>query len=253
VIVTAAVVVVVGVTALVVVRSTGSGEDADPAASEIVRIGPTSGEQVEGYVDRAGTALANAGSGSVLALVSLTAYQKPTDLVATLSTYQVKRVYARVPADGIQTRLDSYPVITAAVDIPAGMRSLALRRAQEAAREKAEAARITDPAKRKLATDNALISQGEAAAYQDGCGCLYGAVVSAPADRLQELSQKPGIRVVEPAPAGTEIARAVFVPLQPEQTDVVKPPPDSGAPASPGPSGWTRSTPTPTQSQVPVR
>lgn len=247
-IVAAAAVVVLAVAALVVIR-VYAPEEERTASTEVVRVGPTSGENVEAYADRAGSALENAGSGSIIALVSLTAYQRPADLVGLVSSYKVLKVYARVPADNIQTRVDSYPVITAAVDIPAGMTRLSLARAQEANQEKADAAKIADPRQRKLATDNALISQGEAAAYRDGCACLYGVVVSAPADRLQELAQRTGIRVVEPAERVKDVSRGVFVPLQPEQKDVVEPPSDpdlapSSSPAvTPGRSSSVASKP----------
>jgi hypothetical protein len=39
---------------------------------------------------------------------------------------------------------------------------------------------------------------------------------------------------VDPAPAVTDLARAVFLPPLPEQSDTARPPDDSGASAWPG-------------------
>lgn len=211
----------------------------DDTVGNVPRIGPTDGAQVGAYLSASSAELAALPAGTpVWALVGLSGYQRPDALPALLTGYSVRRVVTRVPLPGVQTQLVTLVVDRLAVDVPAGMSRIAAEKegAAESAGSAARTAGSADLA--EVYTSIADVQRREATAYRQLCACVYAAVVRASPAQLRTLAQRPGVRVVDPAPEVTRLDRATFVPLLPEQSGTVGPPSDNSA----GPS----TTPSPT-------
>ncbi|WP_051571244.1 hypothetical protein [Cryptosporangium arvum] len=211
----------------------------DDTVGNVPRVGPADGQVVDAYRSAASAELAALPAGKpVWALVGLAAYQRPDALPALLDGYTVNRVVARVPLPGVQTQLVTLVVDRLAVDVPAGMNRTASDKERAAADAATAAKSAATPDLTAVYTAAADVQRREAAAYRQLCACVYAAVVRAAPDRLRALAQRPGIRVIDPAPEVTRLDRATFVPLLPEQSGTVGPPSDNSA----GPS----TTPSPT-------
>jgi hypothetical protein len=104
---------------------------------------------------------------------------------------------------------------------------------------------------RRVYDSGAAVAAAEATAYRSSCPCVYAAVIRATPAVLEEISTRPEVRAVDPAPEVRRLDRAVFLPPLPEQDDVVRPPADTALP-SPDPTGTARSSvePGPTGSPV---
>ncbi|WP_054565835.1 hypothetical protein [Frankia sp. R43] len=177
------------------------GAAAGPVEPSIV-VGPAAGDAAGAYADRTRSELeslsAAAPAADLYAVVSLTAYQTPAELVRTLADYRVTEVFFRVPPDGAET---SANVRDPVADVESAFDSAA-DAAETLAREDTDA----------VAAQRAHL---EAMALRARCGCLYAAVVRAPAERLLELTRRGPVRTVHPAPPGSSPSAVRFVPLDP--------------------------------------
>jgi hypothetical protein len=81
-----------------------------------------------------------------------------------------------------------------------------------------------DLALRESYADGARIAAAEADALRRRIACVYAAVVRGAASALSATAGRAGVRVVDPAPAVTDLRRAVFWPPLPEQSDFARPP-----------------------------
>ena len=234
---------VAGVVAVVAtaVLASGQAPPPDDTVGEVVRVGAVEGDRVSPYADRAGAelrSLVSSGTGETYALVSLLGYATPTGVLPVLTDVDTVRVFVRLPVPGVQTAIESFGVRTPAADIPAAMARIAEERETGAADDERTAARLSGerPEERELKrfyTESARLDRAEAGAYRQGCACVYAVVVRATPVRLAQLAGRPGVRVVDPAPEVRRLDRTVFLPLLPEQTTVVAPPPDRSLPAEP--------------------
>lgn len=189
-------------------------EQVDDTVGNVARVGASDGDVVAEYVRSAKTELSELDS-EVYALVSLSDYTGPERLSSMFAGVTVRRVYARVPLPDTQTEIVSIAVSNVDTDVASGMRLVADRKDTEASRFAA-------------GSRSAQVSQAEAAAYRSGCACVYGVVVRGASHALRELASRAGVWVVDAAPEVKRLDRAVFLPLRPESTTVVAPPPDSG-------------------------
>jgi hypothetical protein len=213
----------------------------DLTVGEVVRVGAVEGDQVSLYTDRARAelgALVSAGTAETYALVSLRGYATPGGVVPVLRDVETVRAFVRLPIAQVQTPIVSFAVRRPAVDIAASMARVAAQREAAALEDEKTAAGLSgeDPRERELQafyTGNARLDRAEAAAYREGCACVYAVVVRATPVRLAELASRAGVRVVDPAPEVRRLDRTVFLPLLPEQTAVVTPPPDQSLPVEP--------------------
>ncbi|MBE3201944.1 hypothetical protein [Parafrankia irregularis] len=178
-----------------------AGAAAGPVEPGIV-VGPAAGDAAGAYADRTRSELeslsAAAPAADLYAVVSLTAYQTPAELVRTLADYRVTEVFFRVPPDGAET---SANVRDPVADVESAFDSAA-DAAETLGREDTDA----------VAAQRAHL---EAMALRARCGCLYAAVVRAPAERLLELTRRGPVRTVHPAPPGSSPSAVRFVPLDP--------------------------------------
>jgi hypothetical protein len=234
---------VLGVVAVVgaAVYVSGDTPPTDSTVGDVVRVGAVEGDQVGRYTDRAGAevrALVSGGTAETYALVSLRGYATPGGVLPVLADVETVRVFVRLPLPDVQTPLVSFGVRTPAADIPAAMARIAAERETAAAQDERTAAGLSggDPKERELKafyTGSAALDRAEAAAFRKGCACVYAVVVRATPVRLQQLAGRAGVRVVDPAPEVRRLDRTVFLPLLPEQTTVVAPPPDRSLPSEP--------------------
>ncbi|EFC79835.1 conserved hypothetical protein [Parafrankia sp. EUN1f] len=182
----------------------GAGAAAGPVEPSIV-VGPAAGDAAGAYADSTRSELeslsAAAPAADLYAVVSLTAYQTPAELVRTLADYRVTEVFFRVPPDGAET---SANVRDPVADVESAFDSAA-DAAETLAREDTDA----------VAAQRAHL---EAMALRARCGCLYAAVVRAPAARLLELTRRGPVRTVHPAPPGSSPSAVRFVPLDPARS-----------------------------------
>jgi hypothetical protein len=213
----------------------------DDTVGDVVRVGAAEGDRVTLYADRARAelgALVTNSTAETYALVSLRGYATPAGVVPLLSDVETTRVFVRLPLPQVQTAIESFGVRTPAVDIPVALRRIADERETGAAQDEQTAARLSagdaqERALRDFYTGSARLDRAEAAAYRKGCACVYAVVVRATPVRLVQLARRAGVRVVDPAPEIRRLDRTVFLPLLPEQTTVVAPPPDRSLPTEP--------------------
>ncbi|WFE41429.1 hypothetical protein [Micromonospora sp. WMMD998] len=203
----------------------------DRTVGEVTRVGVADGASVPAYLRAAGAELAGLDAPDGYALVSFAAYLTPARAAETLAGTPVSAVLARVPLPGRQTEIVRLAVLRLPDDAVAAMAEVAARKDREAAEYRARAAAgsaTADPGRRRVYDTGAAVAAGEAAGYRAGCACVYAAVVRGGPAALRALADRPGVRVVDPAPEVTRLDRTVFTPPLPEQRDVARPPADTG-------------------------
>jgi hypothetical protein len=207
-------IVVAALVALVLSRH--RQEPPDFGVTDVVRVGVSQGASIPGYLADSRSRLAQLSAGTaVYALVSFDDYLSADAVTRALTGVETFQVYERVPLPRTQTAIAKIAVARLPEDLLAGMDAEAGRRADDARR-------TGDP-----------VAAAEADRYRAHCSCGYAAVVRADAAALASLAGRPTVRAVDPAPAVTDLARAVFLPPLPEQSGTAQPPDDSGASASP--------------------
>ncbi|MFI5925259.1 hypothetical protein ACIA3K_04680 [Micromonospora sp. NPDC051543] len=231
----------------------------DPTVGEVTRVGVADGDSVPGYLSSAAADLAALGPTApaavdgTYALVTLDAYVPPQRLATVLGDVPVSTVFGRVPLPGRQTEIVRMPALRVPDDVVAQMERVAARKDGEAADYRARAAAVSGDgvAERELRERyvvGADVASAEARAYRAGCACVYAAVVRAAPEALRRVAAHPDVRAVDPAPEVHRLDRTVFTPPLPEQSDVVRPPVDTGPSPTPTPrpsDGSTSSTPRP--------
>ncbi|WP_347176750.1 hypothetical protein [Parafrankia sp. EAN1pec] len=169
-----------------------------------VTVGPAAGESPAAYAAEAEAKLDGltraAPDADLYAVVSLAGYRTPDEMLQIFTAYRTLEVFFGVPPDGA--------VMAATVRDPVADLTAAFDSEADAADTRAHSA--TDPAEAEHARQ-------EATALRARCGCLFGAVVRAPAARLVDLGHIEGVRVVDPAPPGISPETVRFLPLQPDQ------------------------------------
>jgi hypothetical protein len=167
-----------------------------------------------------------------LALVSLREGLPPAGLVQLLerSGVELVRAYLRAPVPGLPEEIAFQTQGDVVADL-SKVYALTAERKQDELAELQELAASIEPGTGqedfKAAYEaDAATRAAEAAAYAQGCACLFSLVVSADAETLLELVAEPLVRGVEVAPEGVEVTTLDLRPLVPTQTGtVVDPPP----------------------------
>lgn len=213
---------VVLVVTLVTAWAAGSGASGPsggiPGSTDATRLGPTSGEPVAGYLDRA-RGVPPGPPGPRPALVTFAAEQDVADAAALVAGATPRAAVFRVPLPRVQTALRTVTLgPVAPVD--------ALRLAQ------AQAANRAGEQARSSSGRPATIAATESARLAAGCACVLAVVVAldpaADPALVPALAARPGVRAVEVAPAGARADALAVSPLLPEQTATVGPVPDDG-------------------------
>jgi len=216
-------------------------DDGAPAPSgpgDLVQVGVVPGQSVPGYLRTARHELAALTdpaappAGDTWALVSLDAYVPPGRLPALLAGSGVAQVYARVPLPAVRTQVVRIPVYRLPADVLAGMAAAAQESDQEQAEYRRLAGRLTggsnDERTRRAYGAAADTAAAEATAYRSGCACVFAAVIRAAPAGLRQIADRPGVRVVDPAPEVRSLDNTEFRAPLPEQSDTV--------PAGPAPT-----------------
>jgi hypothetical protein len=201
-------------------------------SGDVVEVGVVEGQSVPTYLAAARHELAvltnpsAPPAGDTWALVSLDNYVPPSRLPGLLDRAGVAQVYARVPLPGVQTQVVRIPVYRLPGDVSAGMVAAARQRDQEQAEYLRLSGRLngqgptTDRARH--AYDAAAQAAGaEATAYRSGCACVFAAVIRAAPAVLQQIADRPGVRVVDPAPEVHSLDSTEFRAPLPEQSGTV--------------------------------
>jgi hypothetical protein len=223
----------------------GDGVPTPGDSGDLVEVGVVQGQSIPTYLSASRRELAALTdpsappAGDTWALVSLDNYVPPGRLPALLAGAGVAQVYARVPLPAAQTQVVRIPVYRLPQDVTAGMAAAAQQRDQEQAEYLRLSGRLAgDPTSERArhAYDAAALTAGaEAAAYRSGCACVFAAVIRAAPPALQQIADRAGVRVVDPAPEVHSLDNTEFRAPLPEQTGMV---PEGPAPSTtPVPTG----------------
>ena len=215
-------------------------DPAPGARGDLVQVGVVQGQAVSGYVSNSRSELAALtdpsapAAGDTWALVSLDDYVPAGRLPGMFDGAAVAQVYTRVPLAGRHTQVVRIPVYRLPADVISGMLGAAVQRDQERAEYEQLGRRLTgdepNVARAREAYRSAAATAGaEADAYRSGCACVFAAVVRAAPAALQVVADRPGVRVVDPAPEVRQLDRTEFRPPLPEQDGTIPAEP-SGSP-----------------------
>ncbi|MBB4739835.1 hypothetical protein BJY16_003294 [Actinoplanes octamycinicus] len=204
------------------------GED----PGDVVRVGVVEGQSVGGYLASSRRELAmltdpsGPAVGETWALVSLDAYTASGRLPAMLAGVAVAQVYTRVPLPDARTQVSLIPIYSMPGDVTAGMLDAALVRDREQADYLRLERSLTGDGRRaerlRLTYGNAARTAArEAAAYREGCACVFAAVVRGAPVTLDDIASRPGVRAVDPAPEVRSLDRTEFRPPLPEERGTV--------------------------------
>ena len=192
---------------------------ADLPPGDVVRVGLGHGDSLSGYAEssrRELQARVDAGAPESYALVSFSEYLPPERLTAVLAGVTLTTVYARVPLPGEQTEIVRIPATKVPVDVVLGMDQVAARKAREAADYRAKLAGEKDVNLAEVYRAGAARAAAEHDAYASYCACTYAAVVRATPAMLAQVAERPGVRIVDPAPEVHRLDLAVFLPPRPD-------------------------------------
>lgn len=222
---------------VVVARNSDEAEDARQrgGVAAALALGPPVGSRIDDHFrtarERAVAVARGDPEGRYLALVSLSDERTPVEaqrLVAE-NGLTARRVYLRAPVGGelaevlpVQMSGDLVAALTGAYEQTASRKAEEQRQLVSLAQSIESAG---DADFKMFYEDAARAADQEVAAYRSACACVFALVVDARAAELAALASVPGVRGVELAPRGAELAALDITPLVPEATGVVEPPP----------------------------
>lgn len=161
----------------------------------------------------------------VLALVHLSRAVPVVELPALVVGTEPQQAYLRAGEAGPDAEVVPVPLVgqDAAVVLPALCAATSQRKAQDATSfaELAAAGQPQTPEEQAGQAEFAAEAEraaAEAEGFDGACVTVFAALVEAPAATLAALAERPGVRGVEPAPAGVATTDLDVQPLLPEQT-----------------------------------
>ena len=201
-------------------------------SGDVVEVGVVQGQSITAYLAASRRELAALTdpsappAGDTWALASLDGYVPPARLPALLGGAGVAQVYARVPLPGVQTQVVRIPVYRLPADVTAGMAAAAQQRDQEQAEYLRLSGKLTgggpnDERARHAYDAAARAAAAEATAYRSGCACVFAAVIRGAPAVLQQIADRPGVRVVDPAPEVRSLDSTEFRAPRPEESGTV--------------------------------
>lgn len=194
-----------------------------------VRLGVPPGGDVELYLEQIRVVMADVGEqlpdARLLAVVHLEQYLAAAETGPLLAGTDVQRVYLRASGAGPDAEVVVLPVSTGSGTevLPALCAATSQRKAQDATSfaELAAAGQPQTPEEQAGQAEFAAEAEraaAEAEGFDGACVTVFAALVEAPAATLAALAERPGVRGVEPAPAGVATTDLDVQPLLPEQT-----------------------------------
>ncbi len=205
----------------------GSAEVQDQADQGITsvssRVGPPTATPVEQYVADRTTAMQQATDidVAVVSFSELVTAKQAVDLVG--ADVVVVSVMLRVPletARPVVIRAEG-DAVSAASDALAQLAG-ELAEEEQAQRRLLESDTLNDAAFEQDARDQAEALAAARGAAIGGQPLVHAVVVRGPLQALQALQQLPQVRLVDPAPPGTDPATSVFHGLLPSDTETVR-------------------------------
>ena len=205
---------------------TAVGEEAEAEAGRTAEVvGPVRGTDVDAYVAERSGALLEAGEDVDTAVVSFSALLRIQDaLLALGDAVEVRAVLYRLP-------LDLSPPVTVRVgpgDDPVAAVAASLEEQLGPIREEEDALRelldsgTVDDAEFEAEYRRRVEALAAARTAIEGDGALvHAVVVRAPVEVLRDLQDATAVRLVDPAPAGTDAGLSVFHGLLPSDEDTV--------------------------------
>jgi hypothetical protein len=219
----------------------------DRTVGEVVRVGVLAGDSIPAYVQSSRAELAALAGATphteTYALVALSEYVTPARLAPILHGVSVSEVVVRVPLPNTRTEIIRLSAERLPADAEAAMAAVADAKDREASDYRARRSAVSGNGQReqelrRLYEIGAAVASAEATAFRAKCGRIYAAVVRGTPAALAEITRRPGVRSVDPAPEVRRPESAIFQPPLPEQIDVVRPPADAvlptGVPLSTG-------------------
>lgn len=206
-----------------------------PAAAPltVVSLGPRAGERVAAYQARSARRLAayarHHARTVTYAMVDLSGYLTAARVRALVGDRTVARAFVRAPVPGAPLHVVT---VAGAAALPSALGQLSA----QAAREAVGFSELLATLRQSSAGSNGAVlrvyeqrtaaTQAEARALGPACACVYAVLVRADGRSLAALAGEPGVRVVDPAPAGSVLLSLATIALQPEERTVV--PADEG-------------------------
>ena len=201
-----------------------------PREGLVATLGPDVGATVATYLGTAREGLTRAGATSPAsvrtALVSLSAYATPAQVIALFGAIPVVRVYLRARSAGVEALQLPVEITDLRADLTRGYAMAAQNRLRQRTEYEGYIATINGATEDQRAQKALFVSLARAAgveggAYSSGCACVFAVVATAPVRDLLALGARPGIRAVQVAEDGVTVGSARIVPLLPEVTTVV--------------------------------
>ena len=239
------VIAAVALIAVAVVLITWTGGDQQsavrPRASNIVpplsgqQLGPVAGTPVASYLDAAALRSQQLSSlpanQSVTAVVDFNGYLSPVAVAAVLGRQnrfvRIVRGFAQVPppANGPIHVLSTTSSADLAGQLAAARSSAAtvLAQYQLAFRIYARHPTAAREAAVSALSGRAGPARVDARGLSPTCGCIFAIVITGPATALDQISNLPDVRVLDPAPASSSLQTLAVVPLEPDASGVVPP------------------------------
>ncbi len=191
-------------------------------------LGPDVGDQTTAYEAKAKVSLTGArGNDERIALVSLGGYRTPAQLAALLRGTTTERVFLRARAAGAEAA--QLPVDIKGdllTDLRAAYATAVTGRlaAQKAYQGYVDTLVVTTSDEQNFKDLYVAFAKAtgiEAAQYKGGCACVFAAVVRGTPAQLTALTTRSGVRAVEVAGKGQQLADVQVQPLLPEVRGVV--------------------------------
>lgn len=190
------------------------------AAAGTAYVGPRPGEELAVYAHQRRALLARCAAAhphlTDLAVVSFATALAPAEAFRAVRGYPVVEAFleqaqaavraVQVGATGMRAAMDDLAAVLAGSARALAMQAVSSSPAAAPAAERT----YYDALSRQLFR--------QAAALRAGCRCVYGVAVNGSLPGLARLGRRPGIRLVDPAPAGSRAGRSVLVPLLPGTT-----------------------------------
>lgn len=197
----------------------GTGQD-------FARVGPQVGDKVRPYIASRARELhiraLNCPAQVAYAVVNLSSYRRPEDLVGVVGLAKPVRVLFRVPLPHAVTEVSQAPVSDIVVDTLHAFETSAGLQARYATTFRTLFKQFPQTAKDQtkyleLYNELAATFEAQVRALRSGCACVFAIVVIAPLRQLDALQHAEGIRLVDVAPPTLSISQLRFWGLLPEQ------------------------------------
>ena len=163
---------------------------------------------------------------SLIGLMVFSRYVTPAQAADLAAPTRPTRAYYAPRGTGVSPGETAYAsVVDIRVDLPAQLKAAAGQLMERVKQNESFAKAIPgntaeERAQKAEQLRDAATWRAEAKALLGSCACVFAVVVRGPARVLAELARRPGVRLIDPAPPGSQTGLLEFRPLRPETTAV---------------------------------